>query len=381
MRIIETEDLTELFKVLQSRGYELIGPTIRDGAIVFDTLHSTGDLPKGWTDEQGAASYSLKRRNDDALFNYVVGPVSWKKFLFPPRVKLFTARKSGKGFSIDKGADGGAANGAATPVSKRAFIGIRPCELNAIAIQDKIFASGPCSDPVYKSLRKEIFVVAVNCLEPGGNCFCTSMGTGPRAQGGYDLVLTEILTDGRHCFAAEEGTEQGKTVLMEIPHGDASADDKRHVTKALDGAAGRMGRTMKTEGIKEMLYANAEHPEWDDVAKRCLTCTNCTMVCPTCFCSTVEDATDLSGAQAERWRRWDSCFTLDFARVAGGNMRSSTKARYRQWLTHKLAYWQDQFGTSGCVGCGRCITWCPVGIDITAEVEVLRGDASSPTKG
>ena len=129
--------------------------------------------------------------------------------------------------------------------------------------------------------------------------------------------------------------------------------------------------------IKELLYRNLEHPRWEDVARRCLSCTNCTLVCPTCFCTTVEDATDLSGGHAERRRRWDSCFSMDFSYIHGGYIRPSVKARYRQWMTHKLATWIDQFGTSGCVGCGRCITWCPVGIDITAEVKAIRADGMS----
>ena len=129
---------------------------------------------------------------------------------------------------------------------------------------------------------------------------------------------------------------------------------------------------LRYDGIRDLLYDNLEHPRWSDTAGRCLSCGNCTMVCPTCFCSTVEDVTDVSGTQAERVRHWDSCFTSEHSYIHGGATRVTTKARYRQWLTHKLASWIDQFGTSGCVGCGRCITWCPVGIDITEEVRVIR---------
>ena len=133
-----------------------------------------------------------------------------------------------------------------------------------------------------------------------------------------------------------------------------------------------MGRALDTGNIQGLLYENAEHPRWEQVAQRCLTCGNCTMVCPTCFCTTVEDTTNLAGDQAARTRRWDSCFSLDFSYIHGGPVRSSTRARYRHWITHKFAAWIDQFGSSGCVGCGRCITWCPVGIDVTEEIRSLR---------
>ena len=131
-------------------------------------------------------------------------------------------------------------------------------------------------------------------------------------------------------------------------------------------------RRMNTSVIRELLYNNLENPHWDEVATRCLNCANCTMVCPTCFCTTVQDVTDLTGKHAERWRKWDSCFSTEFSYIHGGSIRTSAKSRYRQWLVHKLASWHDQFGTSGCVGCGRCITWCPVGIDITEEANAFR---------
>jgi ferredoxin len=198
------------------------------------------------------------------------------------------------------------------------------------------------------------------------------MGTGPRAKGGYDLALTEILEGGKHYFLVETGSPRGEEVLKEIPHTAAGAEDKARVAELSAKVAASMGRTVDAPGAKQLLYDNFEHPEWDEVAKRCLACANCTLVCPTCFCSGVDDVTDLTGEHAERWRRWDSCFTLDFAKVAGGNFRPSVRSRYRQWLTHKFSSWVDQFGSAGCVGCGRCITWCPVGIDVTAEIDTIR---------
>ena len=145
--------------------------------------------------------------------------------------------------------------------------------------------------------------------------------------------------------------------------------------------AGRPLGRRDTFELKELLYANAESPIWDAVAERCLSCTNCTAVCPTCFCTSVEDVTDLSGDVAGRERVWDSCFNADFSYIHGGTVRGSTRSRYRQWMTHKLGSWIDQFGMSGCVGCGRCITWCPAAIDITEEAAALRAAAVASPSG
>lgn len=361
--VLERDHLQRLLDVLGKRGYRVLGPTVRDRAIVYDDLTSLADAPIGWTDEQDGGTYRLKKGNDGALFSYVVGPHSWKKFLHPPVLRLWRAKTGGNGFQItDK--DGEA--------PKSAFIGVRSCEIHAIAVQDKVFLNGEYSDPFYKARRQGLFIVAVNCGRAAGTCFCASMNTGPKATFGFDLALTEVLEAGRHYFVVEVGSELGAEVLREVPHKAASGQEKATAERIVAKTASQMGRTMDTRGIKELLYRNYENPRWDDVAKRCLTCGNCTLVCPTCFCVTVEDITDLTGEHAERWRKWDSCFTMDFSYIHGGSIRASTMARYRQWMTHKLATWIDQFGTSGCVGCGRCITWCPVAIDITEEASALR---------
>jgi sulfhydrogenase subunit beta (sulfur reductase) len=361
--IVERAHLQQMFDALVAKGYQLVGPTVREGAVVYDELSSAADLPVGWTDEQDGGTYRLRKRADEALFGYVVGPHSWKKFLHPPVLRLWQAQRREDGFTV-------------IPEEDRpppyAFIGVRSCELHAIAIQDEVLLKGKYVDPHYQRRRAGCFIVAVNCGQAGGTCFCVSMQTGPQATCGFDLALTEVIEDGRHYFVVEVGTERGAEVLRELPHRAAQAVEAAAAAQAVARAAGQMGRSLDTAGIKELLYRNYEHPRWDEVASRCLTCANCTMVCPTCFCTTVEDVTDLTGEHAERWRKWDSCFTLDFSYVHGGSVRTSAHDRYRQWMTHKLATWFDQFGTSGCVGCGRCITWCPVAIDITEEVRAIR---------
>lgn len=370
--VIERQDFEQLFPALLSRGYWVVGPTVRDGAIVYERLSSVQDLPCGWTDEQEGGKYRLIRRKDQALFGYVVGPHSWKKFLYPPTQRLWQAQRNENGFHILQ---------EAPEPAKFAFLGVRSCELHAIEVQDRVFLQGPYVDPGYKARRENAFIIAVNCAQAGGTCFCVSMNTGPKAAAGYDLALTEVVEGGKHYFVAEAGTERGREVLKEVPHRPAGDAERGTADRIISETARHMGRTMETAGIKELLYANLEHPRWDNVAARCLTCANCTMVCPTCFCTTVEDVTDLTGDHAERWRKWDSCFTADFSYIHGGSVRTSAKSRYRQWMTHKLATWIDQFGTSGCVGCGRCITWCPVGIDITEEAKAIRETKSARGDG
>jgi len=362
--VITVEGLDALIRLLREQGYRVVGPTLRDRAIVFDEIDSVDDLPAGWTDEQDGGTYRLHRRDDEALFGYAVGPHSWKQFLFPSRTLLWRAHRDGEnGFVVEAGGD---------ERPRYAFLAARSCDLHAIEIQDKVFLDPAATDPTYASGKDGVFVVAVNCGQAGGTCFCVSMETGPKATSGYDLALTELLDGDHHEFLVEVGTEAGAAVLAALTAREARPTDTDAAAEVVARTAASMGRTMDTHDIRDLLATNLEHPRWDDVAERCLSCTNCTLVCPTCFCASVEDVTDLAGDGAERWRRWDSCFTADHSYLHGGSVRSTTRARYRQWLTHKLGTWIDQFGTSGCVGCGRCITWCPVGIDLTEEVRAIR---------
>jgi ferredoxin len=360
--LIEAGELATLFSILSRRGYTVAGPAVRDGAIVYDLLDSPDALPVGWSDEQEAGRYRLKRRGDGAWFGYAVGPHSWKKYLHPPEARLFTAQREGSAFRILEGRE---------PAPRLALLGVRACELAAIAVQDKVLLGGACRDPIYEERRAGIFVIAVNCTECAATCFCASMGTGPGVRGRFDLALTELTGPGGHRFLVEAGSDAGREVAAGLERREATAEEIEAAEAAVARAASSQIRRLETEGIRDLLYANMEHPLWDAVAQRCLACANCTMVCPTCFCTTAEDTTDVAGTHAERRRQWDSCFSQNFSYIHGGSVRTSTRARYRQWLTHKLAFWIDQFGESGCVGCGRCIAWCPAGIDLTEEAGAM----------
>jgi sulfhydrogenase subunit beta (sulfur reductase) len=365
-------DFQSLLDALASRGYQVMGPTLEDGQMVYGEVGKVADLPMGWTAFQEGGAFRLEKRQDQAFFGFAVGQQSWKQFLLPPHQTLWQAQREGSGFRIIPQAE---------VVPKFAFVGVRSCEIEAMAVQDRVFLKGAHVDATYKARRESAFIVALNCAhQDRGTCFCVSMGTGPRVTGGFDLALTEVLQGAEHFFLVEIGSMRGAKIIQALPERTATPAEIDAGARAVAAIAGNMGRVLDTAGIKDLLYDNYEHPRWDEVAARCLNCGNCTLVCPTCFCHTVEDSLDLTGAAAERRRRLDPCFTVDFSYLHGGSIRTSPKSRYRQWLSHKLATWIDQFGCSGCVGCGRCLTWCPVGIDITEEVRAIRETAAGAPK-
>jgi sulfhydrogenase subunit beta (sulfur reductase) len=365
---LDPQNLSGLFAALKSRSYTLVAPVLREGAIVYDVVNSPEELPIGWTDEQRPAFYRLSKESKGTYFAYHTAPQSWKRILYPPQRSLFRIKRNGKSLTVEA---------SSSEQIKYAFIGVRPCELSAINVQDLVFSSNGWGDDEYKRRRKDLFIVAVNCTDSTDNCFCASLKTGPRAKGNFDLALTEVAAKGEHYFILEVGSEKGSSIAGQIKSTAASEQEISDAAKLVRQTENKMKKTVDTSDLPKLLANNLDHPHWENVAKRCLTCGNCTMVCPTCFCSAIEDVTDLSGIEAERTERWDSCFTMDFSKVAGGNFRITPKSRYRQWLTHKFSSWVDQFGVFGCVGCGRCITWCPVGIDVTSEIDSIRGEPNN----
>ncbi len=368
---MDVAGLDLLIQVLRDRGYVTRGPVVRDGAIVPGPVGGVSDLPAGYHDEQAPGHYRLRHDADDTLFGWAVGPGSWKAELFPPTQEVWRVAPDADGTRFEAPT--------ADATGPLAVIGARPCEVAALDVLDRVLDGGAVPDPRYRRRRTGMFIVAAECGTPSGTCFCTSMGTGPAASEGYDLALTELYDQGGHRFVVRIGSEQGAEVLSAVPLVAVTPGDRREREEVLAGAEASMGRRLETEGLAALLARNLEHPRWDDVAERCLACGNCTLVCPTCFCSDVHDTSELTG-EVVRTRTWSSCFDLEHSYVHGGAVRKSTRSRYRQWLTHKLSTWWDQFDTSGCIGCGRCVTWCPVGIDLTEEAAAIRrsdGEVSS----
>jgi sulfhydrogenase subunit beta (sulfur reductase) len=364
MKKLRKENLGSLFDKLKD-SHRVIGPKIEGSAIVLSEI-DVSHIPAGFEDRQKAGSYRLVRSERPEIFSFSVGPDSFKRFLHPPVSEMFAFRKSRTGITT-------------TPPDRRekplAFIGIRACDLSALKLYDRIFLEGPVRDNPYAALRNNSFIIALNCSCPGDNCFCSSMGTGPEAKDGYDIVLTEL----RDSFLVESGTVSGQDLLTRLALEEATGIDVKEKAERIEACRRAMKKSVRAEELPGLIYRNLDHPHWADIAKRDLECGNCTQVCPTCFCNSTYDLIRLSqvsfkprGLSGMRVRKWDSCFSRNFGRVHGGNFRPSGRARYRQWMSHKLAYTVEQFGLPGCVGCGRCITWCPAGIDITVELEALR---------
>jgi ferredoxin len=360
--VIDRDGLDVLIRALGAGGRTVIGPTVRDGAVVYAEVASCADLPEGWGDQQSPGHYRLRRRADDALFGYAVGPDSWKRYLFPPSALLWQAQVSADTLRLSIPPD----------PPRYAFLGVRACELAAIGVQDRVLVHTRFPDRDYTARRADLLLVAVSCGSPSGACFCTSMGTGPRAESGYDLALTELIDANGHRFLVEVGSQPGAEIAAQLPTRDSSPEDAGAAAYTWAAASAAVERVLDTADLPALLRRNLDHPRYDDVAARCLSCGNCTMVCPTCFCVDLPEAGGLEAGSGERRRVWTSCFSVDHSRLHGGSVRKTPRARYRQWLTHKLSTWHDQFGTSGCVGCGRCIAWCPAGIDITEEVAAIR---------
>lgn len=361
--VLRRDDLQTLIDALLAEGYAVLGPTVdrAAGAVVIGPIATIHDLPEGVGDDQSPGRYRLGTGRPGALFDQAVPATTWKRFLHPPEVTLFSARDTGTGFEITDGPP---------PAPRQALLGVRACDAMAIATQDAVFATDLARDPIYGDRRDGAFLIALNCGHAAETCFCAALGSGPDVRSPHDLALTELEDGDSWIYLVEAGSPRGQALLDRLPAHRAETAHFAARNLITGRTAAAQGRTLPGD-YRGLLARHLDDAHWQAVAERCLSCGNCTLACPTCFCSTVEDTTSLDGQETERRRVWDSCFSLEFSYIHGGFVREGTDARYRQWITHKLSTWFDQFGRDGCVGCGRCITWCPVGIDITEETAAL----------
>jgi ferredoxin len=356
------ERLQALIDALTAAGFRCIGPQVRDGAIVFAELDAAAQLPAGMHDDQQPGRYRMTTSSSPRQFAWANGPQALKPFLFAPRQTLWRAERAADGsIRFVEPAD---------PLPPLAVIGVRACDLAALALQDAHFLEGEYVDPYYAARRSNLFLIAVDCSHPAATCFCASTGDGPHVRQGCDIALTEL----ERGFVARPDSERGAQMLASLALSPAGVDDIEQGHAQTDRAAQAQQRGLPSRNLRDRLLASLDHPRWNDVASRCLSCGNCTSVCPTCFCHAQRETPQLDGATSEHVREWDSCFSRGHSYLHGFTVRPDTRSRYRQWLVHKLGTWHDQYGRSGCVGCGRCIAWCPVGIDLTQEAAALAGN-------
>ncbi len=359
--------LQQLFNVLEDRGYQCIAPGVRGDSIVYGPLRDSAKLPWGYSDKQRPGQYQLtKTGGDERAFAWSNGPSSIKPFLFKQQEILWRVNK----------AENGRLHFQPEPATTaQALIGVRPCDIQAMLVQDKVFLNDNHIDPRYQGRRANLFTVVVNCSYASGNCFCVAAGYGPKAEHGFDVAMTE-LHDG---FVVRAGSDNGKSVLQSLDLKQASPAHVAFAEESIMQAKKDQQRDIPSpENLRNGLLAQQYHPRWDHIAERCTSCGTCTQVCPTCFCHKKVDFPALDGSGAEHLREWDSCFSEQHSYVHGNVVNKDKRSRYRQWLSHKFVHWLEQYAViSGCVGCGRCITWCPVGIDVTEELHELCSESDN----
>ncbi|MFZ3069563.1 MAG: 4Fe-4S dicluster domain-containing protein [Anaerolineaceae bacterium] len=239
----------------------------------------------------------------------------------------------------------------------RLVFGIRPCDAQAVTLLDTVFASSENHDPYWNTRRDTTIIVGMGCSDPCSTCFCTTVGSGPFSKPGFDALCTDL----GDVFAIEVFTDKGVSLFSHLSQSTSEQDQQ---VEAIQQAATKgMEPVFETVDLKQKLDQQFESKYWEQISQSCLGCGICTFLCPTCFCFDIVDEVQ----RGERVRNWDTCMFRIYSQEASGhNPLPSRKERTRQRLMHKYSYWLDHAGKIGCTGCGRCVRYCPVGLDIRA---------------
>jgi len=363
LNFLTREALQSLLDLLITSNYQCLGPVKEDNIIQYRSISSINELPAGIVNHQSPGHYELEQTNKPYFFKWNHGPQALKPLCFAPKETLWTEKLNINGdISYDANIE--------TP-QRTAVLGVRACDIAALKIQDQHFLQKSEPDPHYQARRDNLLLIAIDCSTSANTCFCSSTGDGPAIQNNIDIGLSEI-SEG---FLIWAGSETGKKLIAQLDTQTVTAEQIEQMNLSTHSAKEEQQRQLPNN-IKHLLSNEKQnHKHWEDIAKRCLSCGNCTAVCPTCFCYSTDHEMSLDGLSAKNVRHWDSCFSSTHSGLGNFVIRTNTSQRYRQWMTHKLAGWFEQFGRSGCTGCGRCISWCPVGIDITEEAkQVLDND-------
>jgi len=358
-RLIFAEELTQIVAVLMAEGYTVIGPKDKKLALNLEKLSSPDELALGFVSEEKEGYYRLKPAKTLAID--AAKPMNSPKYYTEKANQLlYTASQVNNQWEFKT---------AVVEPEPIAFFGLNACDVASLYILDLTFKQ-EFKDPVYEKNRQAVqFVVGVNCTHPGNNCFCSTYNTGPRLTYPYDLGLTCL----GETYLVEAGSQKGKEVLAKLKSEPASQAHLQQKETLLEKAKKQMSKAFNLKKACQVLADNYEHPYWDEPSERCLSCANCINVCPTCYCYQIYRRANLSADEVAVFRSLDACHHLEFAAVHGGNFRPRRVDRLRHWVNHKIFWTIEQYGVPGCVGCGRCITWCPTAIDITEPVFRLGG--------
>lgn len=307
--------------------YKVIGPVKENSHYIFKEIYSSSDLQMDYP-------------------TTMLSP--GKMFIYKPREDILR-------FNIESSI---AIEEIKHEIEKQIIVGIHPCDMHAILYLDRVFLNG-FIDPHYKMRRENSILIAINCSQVLENCFCSSVGTGPylKVHSGYDMVLTDLGDD----YLVEIKSSRA----FNIKGKEANPEIFKLKSEKEKTLLNSFRKHIDVKGIDELFIKNLDHPVWSITAdERCLSCSNCVMVCPTCFCYDIIDEMDMNLKEIIRFRQLDACQDIKFAKVHGGNYRQRRSSRLRQFVMHNLNY-TSQYGLIKTVGCGRCITWCPTKIDLT----------------
>jgi sulfhydrogenase subunit beta (sulfur reductase) len=333
-KVIKKEDIADFLDTLL-KDYEVFAPVKRDRLVVFDQIHS----------------------GREAFLTFTATVMSPKEILLPQSETLFTYS------STDSAADLEVPSGREKP---RLIFGIHPCDVKSLVFLDRIFNEEEYKDVYYLERRKGMVVVSMGCIKPRLTCFCTSVGGGPFSTEGSDLQLVDIGDE----YVVQVLSDKGEKLLGKARLEDAGEDKVSLMRRVAEDAEASMAPKLNIDGLKEKLDKMFDDPIWDVLTEKCLSCGVCTYLCPTCYCFDIVDEARVSGG--ERIRLWDSCqFPLFTLQASGENPRPTSKERYRQRIMHKFSYLIDNCGRIGCVGCGRCVTECPVNLDIRQIITAI----------
>ncbi len=361
---LSRNNFQSLIDYLVEQDYSVIAPTIKQDAIHYQPIHHIDEMVCSYHEQSSAGSYQLVKDQSGKYFNWSNGVSCLKPWFFKPHETLWQ-------LNLNK-----------TPPQyqaiipkeqKKAFIGVRACDLAALQLQDQHFLQDKYLHQQYHANRQQSIFIAVHCAAPSTNCFCTSTEDGPECSQGFDIVMTELesgfILQGENTFSQK--------LIDHLPVETVSKQSWQEQDDILKRAKQKIQRAFNPEKVAKKLQQRLHDNIWQDIAEKCLACGNCTLVCPSCFCSKQGDEMPLAGNKVEHIQYWDSCFSEQHSYLGGIVIHQNIADRYKQWINHKLNWWFEQYGRSGCVGCGRCISWCPTGIDFFQQARALTENASS----